>query len=47
MDTRLASEIQKKSDEKDGIIDLPNGRKEKEADLKGYVVYYLQFIAYC
>ena len=28
--------IQGKSDKKDGVIDLPNGRKEKEADIKGY-----------
>ena len=42
--------IQQKLDKKDGVIDLPNGRKEeKEADLKGYMVYYLLLmsIAYC
>ena len=35
---------QEKSDKNDGIIDLPNGRKE-EADLKGYVFYYLLLLS--
>ena len=29
------------SDKKDDIMDLSNGRKEEEADLKGYKVLHL------